>query len=153
MNKSDSLTGKVQGRVYEWDVAQIGDQSPPYAYEVTADKIADYCRAVRYENPIYVNDAAAREMGFGSVFAPPAMVYAYAPQRRTDLMAATGHIAPEQDEHNPRSTPLVSTIIHFQGVPVLPDDVITSTTTVADKFRRRDNKSITFRVNAHNQRR
>ena len=65
MNKSDSLTGKVQGRVYEWDVAQIGDQSPPYAYEVTADKIADYCRAVRYENPIYVNDAAARERDSG----------------------------------------------------------------------------------------
>lgn len=139
-------------KIYQWDVAEVGDESPPYAYEVSAEKIADYCRAVRYENPVYVNDGAARELGFPGVFAPPTMLYTYAPQRRNDVMASRGYVAPEQAEHNPRSTPFVSTHIRFQGVLVRPGDVVTSTTTVVDKFQRRNNKFITFRVTARNQR-
>ncbi|MCE2466304.1 MAG: MaoC family dehydratase N-terminal domain-containing protein, partial [Dehalococcoidia bacterium] len=50
-------------KIYEWDVAQIGDASPPFAYVVSAENIADYCRAVQYENPIYTSDGAAREAG------------------------------------------------------------------------------------------
>ena len=144
--------GQMGEKVYEWDVAQVGDESPEYVCEVTAETIADYCRAVRYENPTYVNDATARELGFQGVFAPPTMLYTYAPQRRNDVMAARGYIAPEQSAHAPRSTPFVSTDIRFQGTLVRPGDVITSTTVVVDKFQRRDNKFITFRVTAHNQR-
>lgn len=139
-------------RIYEWDVAVIGDESPPFVYEVTAEKIADYCRAVQYENPVYVSDAAAREMGFPGVFAPPTMLYTYAPQRRQDVVNARGYIAPEQSEQSPRSTPFVSTDVRFQGVLVRPGDVITSTTKVVDKFERRTNRFITLRVTAHNQR-
>ena len=139
-------------RVYEWDIAEIDDESPPFVYEVTAEKITDYCRAVRYENPIYVNDAAAREVGLPGVLAPPTMFYTYAPQRRVDVMAARGYIAPEQSPTNPRSTPFISTTIRFQGAMVRPGDVITSTTRVVDKSQRRGNKFITFRIVAHNQR-
>ena len=151
--------GKVAGReesqqekIYQWDIAEIGDESAPYVYQVTAEKIASYCRAVRYENPVYVNDAAARELGFPGVFAPPTMLYIYAPQRRHDVMSVKGYIAPEQSSHNPRSTPFVSTDIHFQGPLVRPGDVITSTTRVVEKLERRGNKFITFRVTAHNDR-
>ena len=139
-------------RIYEWDVAVIGDESPPFVYEVTAEKIADYCRAVQYENPVYVSDAAAREIGFPGVFAPPTMLYTYAPQRRQDVVNARGYIAPEQSKQSPRSTPFVSTGVRFQGVLVRPGDVITSTTKVVDKFERRINRFITLRVTAHNQR-
>ena len=139
-------------KIYEWEVAEIGDESPPYVYEVTAEKIADYCRAVRYENPVYVNDAAAKEIGFPGVFAPPTMFYTYAPQRRDDVMSSRGYIAPEQSSHNPRGTPFVSTDIRFQGVLVCPGDVITSTTRVVDKSQRQGNRFITFRVIAHNHR-
>jgi acyl dehydratase len=149
---SPGPAGPPAERIYEWDIAQVGDTSPPYVYEVTAENIADYCRAVRYENPIYVNDGAAREMGFPGIFAPPTMLYTYAPQRRLDVMSARDYIAPEQSAGSPRSTPFVSTNIRFQGVLVRPDDVITSATTVVDKFERRGNKFITFRVTAHNQR-
>ena len=142
----------AQERIYEWEVAQIGDRSPPYVYEVSAEKIADYCRAVQYENPVYVNDAAAREMGFPGIFAPPSMIYTFAPQRRHEVMLTRDYVAPEQSRDKPRSTPFVSTDIRFQGVLVLPGDVITSTTQVVDKFQKRDNKFITFRVTAHNQR-
>ena len=136
---------------YDWDVAQIGDESPPFIYEMTQEKIADYCRAVRYENPVYVSDAAAREMGFPGAFAPPTMIYTYAPQRRNDVIEARGCIAPEQSTTHPRSTPFVSTVIQFQGALVRPGDVITSVTRVAEKFERRGNKFITFHVSASNQ--
>ena len=139
-------------RIYEWDVAQVGDRSPEFVYEVTAENISDYCKAVRYENPIYVNDAAAREMGFPGVFAPPTMLYTYAPQRRNDLIEARGYIAPEQSLVSPRSTPFVSTDVRFQETLVRPGDVIVSVTEVVDKFQRRDNKFVTFRVTARNQR-
>ena len=149
---SASPSEPQEERTYEWDVAEIGHESPPYVYEVTAEKIADYCRAVQYENPVYVSDAAAKKMGFPGLLAPPTMLYTYAPQRRHDVMSASGYIAPEQSTHNPRSTPFVSTDIRFQGVQVGPGDVITSTTRLVDKFQRRANKFITFRVTAHNQR-
>ena len=134
--------------IYEWDVVRVGDESPPYLYEVTEEKIVNYCRAARYENPVYVNDAAAKAMGFPGLFAPPTMLYTYAPQRRR----TSGYIAPEESRDKSRSTPFASTSIHFQGGLVRPGDVITSTTTIADKFERRGRRFVTFRIVAHNQR-
>ena len=139
-------------RIYEWDVARIGDASPVYEYEVTRENIADYCRAVRYENPIYTSDGAAKEAGLPGAMAPPTMIYTYAPQRRSAVIEAQGYIAPEQSQTNPRSTPFVSTKVHFQGAYVQPGDVITSVTRISDKFERRGNKFITFHVSATNQR-
>ena len=150
---STSPTKAQEEKIYEWEAAQVGDESPPYIFEVTAESIADYCRAVGYENPVYLNAAAAREMGFPGVFAPPTMLYIYAPQRRHDAMGARGYLAPEQATQSPRSTPFASTEIRFQGVLVRPGDVITSTTRVAAKLERRGNKFIAFRVIAYNQRR
>ena len=148
---SSDVTMPQGEKVYEWEVAEIGDESPPYVYEVTEENIANYSRAVGYENPVYVNDAAAKEVGFPGIFAPPTMVYTYAPQRRHDVMSAKGYIAPEQSRINPRSTPFVSTNTSFQGILVRPGDVVTSTTKVVDKFRKRDNKFITFQVTAYNR--
>lgn len=142
----------TEERVYEWDVAEIGDAAPPYLFEVTAEKIIDYCRAARYENPAYTNETAAREIGLPGLVAPPAMVFTYAPLRRADLMAAKGYIAPEQLAHRPRATPFVGASIDFQGVMVVPGEVITSVTSVQDKFQRHNNRFITFLVVAHNQR-
>ena len=138
-------------RIYEWELARIGDESPVYVYEVTRENIADYCRAVRYENPIYTSDAAAREAGLPGAMAPPTMMYTYAPQRRSAVIEAQGYIAPEQSQVSPRSTPFVSTRVHFQGTYVRPGDVISSTTHVSDKFERRGNRFITFHVSATNQ--
>ena len=149
---SSDLTRPQDEKVYEWDVVEIGDESFPYVYEVTEKNIADYSRAVGYENPVYVNDAAAKEVGFPGIFAPPAMVYTYAPQRRHDVMRARGYVAPDQSRLNPRSTPFVSTAASFQGILVRPGDIITSITRVVDKFQRQGSKFVTFQVTAHNQR-
>ena len=80
------------------------------------------------------------------------MMYTYAPQRRSAVIEAHGYIAPEQSQTNARSTPFVSTKVHFQGAYVQPGDVITSTTRVSEKSERRGNKFITFHVSATNQR-
>ena len=156
MQENDNREGTSQPgspeKIYEWEVAQIGDASPPFVYPVTAENIADYCRAVQYENPIYTNEGAAKEAGHEGILAPPTMIYTYAPQRRVDVVAARGYVAPEQSLAAPRSTPFVATEVRFQGASVVPGDTVTSVTWVADKFQRRDNKFITFRVTAHNQR-
>ena len=138
--------------IYEWDVAQIGHSSSSYTYEVTAEKIANYCKAVGYENSIYINCAAARALGHENVFAPPAMLYTFAPQRRDSLIASTGYLAPEQSPTDPRSTPFVGSTIRFSGMPVQPGDIITSTTVVEKKFERSGNRFITFLVQGFNQR-
>ena len=153
VDSGDSESGECRDEcVYGWDVAKIGDEAPPYVHEMTAESIADYCRTVGYENPIYVNDASAREMGYPGVFAPPAMANTYAPQRRTELIAAGSRAAPGRARVIPRNTAFVSTEIRYQGVLVRPGDVITSITSIARKSQRRGAKYITFRVIAHNQR-
>jgi acyl dehydratase len=139
-------------KIYEWDVAQEGDESPPFVYEVTRQKIADYCKAVRYDNPVYLDDASARAAGFPGVIAPPTMCYTYAPMRRVDLVASRGYVAPEQATKAPRSTPFVASEITFLGALVRPGDVIASTTSVQRKWERKGNRFITFLISGKNQR-
>ena len=139
-------------KIYEWGVLEIGDESSPYVYKVTTDNIADYCRSVRHENPVYVNEPTALDLGFPGIFTPPTMLCVYAPLRLDGLVSATGYKIPKQSRYNPRSTRIFSIDIRFQGVLVRPGDVITSTTRVANKFMRRGNKFIKFGVIAHNHR-
>jgi acyl dehydratase len=139
-------------KIYEWDVAREGDESPPYVFEVTRETIANYCKAVRYDNPVYLDDTAARAAGFPGVIAPPTMCYTYAPMRRVDLVAARGYVAPEQSANAPRSTPFVASEITFLGAVVRPGDVISSTTSVQKKWERKGNRFITFLIRAGNQR-
>lgn len=137
-------------RIYEWDVARLGDTSPPYVFTVTRQAIEDYCRAVRNDNLAYRDDSAARAQGFPGVLAPPSMVFTYAPMCRMALINARGYVAPEQ-ARSPRSTPFVGAHVLFQGL-VQPGDMITSATTLLGKFERKGNRFITFRIVGHNQR-
>ena len=137
--------------IYEWDVAQVGHSSNIFTYKVTAKQIANYCEAVGYENPIYINDDVARALGHEGIIAPPTMIYTFAPQRRDSLISEQGYLAPEQSAENPRSTPFVGSTIRFLGMPVRPGDIITSTTVVKEKFERRGNRFITFHVIGFNQ--
>jgi acyl dehydratase len=139
-------------KIYEWDVAREGDESPPFAFEVTRERIADYCRAVRSDNPIYLDDDAARAEGLPGIVAPPTMCYTYAPMRRVDLIASRGYVAPEQSQYAPRSTPFVATEITFVGALVRPGDLITSTTRLQRKWERKGNRFITFLITGGNQR-
>ena len=137
---------------YPWEVAQVGATAPAQVFQVTAENIAQFCRAAGYENLAYTNQAAAREIGLPGVVAPQAMLFSYAPLRTVELMAAKGGVASQATPQNPEPLPFVRTAIDFQGVMVVPGDIISSVTSVHDQFQREGERFITFRVVAHNQR-
>lgn len=51
--------------------AAIGASSPPVTYEVSAQGIRTFARAVGYTNPIYYDEEAARGQGHRALPAPP----------------------------------------------------------------------------------
>lgn len=133
---------------YEWDVMQIGDSAPPMTHVATRQSIADYCRAVRTDNPLYLDEEAARRGPFGGIVAPPTYLFKCAPQRRSEIMHAKGYASPE--EKGERATPYAKALVHFQR-PVRLGDEITSIVSVEEKFERRGNQFVTLRVKARNQ--
>ncbi len=134
--------------LYEWDIAEIGHRAPPFMHTATAESIADYCKAVRNTNPLYLNENAARQGPFGTIIAPPTYVFKCAPMRRNEVMHAQGYASPE--EKRDRATPFAKTEIHFQR-PIRLNDTITSVVELAEKYIRRDNQFITWKIGAVNQ--
>lgn len=132
--------------IYTWDTAKVGDTSPPTSAEITDQQIADYCRAVRYENLVYTNQPAAREMGLPGIIAPPAMVLAFAQPRLAGVAAARGCDLPDGLSLNP-----VSMNIRFQGTLVTHGDTVTARTSLTGKEEREGGRYLTFSVTAHNQ--
>jgi acyl dehydratase len=135
--------------MYEWEVAEIGHRAPPFVYEVTAESIADYCQAVRSDNPLYLDADAAAQGPYGSIIAPPTYVFKCSPMRRNEVMHAQGYASPE--EKRDRATPYAKCAVHFQR-PILVGDTITSVVTLADKYERRGNQFVTWHIEAENQR-
>jgi acyl dehydratase len=131
--------------VYEWDVAVVGQEAPPYTFGVTEASIANYCLAVRDDNPLYLNAEAARTGPFAGIVAPPSYAFVCAPLRRHELMHAHGYAAPE--EHGVRATPFAKAALRFWQ-PVRPADAITSIVRLVDRYERRGNRFLTFRVHA-----
>ena len=143
-----------------WQDVAVGDSSPAYVYEVTAEKIFEFCRAARYENLAYTNQPAARELGLPGIVAPPSMLFAFAPLLAEGPALQQGFPIKTQEEDQPgdqvNEAPLAgtgaATSIEFQGAMVTPGDLITSVTSVKDKLQEQGNQFVTLRVVAHNQR-
>jgi acyl dehydratase len=131
--------------LYEWDVAEVGDAAPPFTIEVTPELIARYCAAVRNDNPLYLDPAAAARGPFGELVGPPTFAFMCAPLRRNEVMHAKGYASPE--EKLDRSTPYAKSEIHFQR-PLRVGDQITSVVTLDEKYVRRNNQFITWRTRA-----
>src|SRR6266540_5550902 len=130
---------------YDWEIAQIGDTAPLFTYAVTEASIADYCLAMRNDNPLYLDAEAARRGAFGGIIAPPAYAFKCSPLRRNEVMHARGYASPE--EKSEYQTPYAKAELLPQR-PIRPGDEITSTVTLEDKYERRGNKFITWRVRA-----
>jgi acyl dehydratase len=122
--------------LYEWEVAEVGDASPPLTYVVTPASILDYCAAVRNDNPIYAD---------GSI-APPTYAFKCAPLRRNEVMHAKGYASPE--EKGDRATPYAKSELFFQR-PILAGDEITSVVRLEEKYERRGSQFMTWRCQAH----
>src|SRR3954468_4967230 len=130
---------------YSWEVAEVGDSAPPFTYEVTEARIADYCLAIRNENPLYTDAEAAKKGPFGGIIAPPAFAIKCSPLRRNDVMHARGYASPE--EKSEYQTPYAKAEL-LPLRPIRPGDVITSVVTLEEKYERRGNLFITWRVKA-----
>ena len=131
---------------YTWDIAAIGDTAHPAHTEISDQQIADYCRAVRYENLVYTNQPAARELGLPGIVAPPAMALAFAMPRPAGVAAARGFTLPPGLTLNP-----VGISVRFQGLLVTHGDTITAQTSLTGKGEKGDGRFLTFTVTAHNQ--
>ena len=141
-----------EGRIYNWNVMEIGHDAPPIFEVITKEYIAEFCESVQETNPIYLDEAAAKAAGFPTVVAPPSMVYAYAPMRRWDIFNIRGYLGPEQAT-SPRSTPFAGSEVFLTGVPVMAGDIITSIVRIDNRWiSQRGNKFVTFKIIAHNQR-
>ena len=140
------------GPSYFWESAEIGDAAPPRVVEVTPESIADYCLTARYENLVYTNQPAAREAGLPDIVAPPTMLLALAPAQLAEVAAAKGHVLTPPLVPGVTAATRVELTIRFQGAMVVPGDVVTSVTSVENKFQRGKGRFLTFRVTAHNQR-
>ena len=130
---------------YDWDIAQVGDSAPPFTYVVTEASIADYCKAVRNENPLYTDAQAAKDGPFGGIVAPPAFAFKCSPLRRNEVMHARGYASPEEKAEY--QTPYAKAEL-FPRRPIRPGDEITSIVTLEEKYERRGNTFITWRVKA-----
>ena len=139
-------------RVYEWGIAEVGDASAPHVVQATADAIAEFCRAARYENPVYTSLPAAQEAGLPGAVAPPAMVLALAPARLAAVAATRECALPRGPTAGAWAISLVNLSIEFQGCMLVPGDEVTSITSLENKFQDQKGRFITFRVTAHNQR-
>ena len=136
---------------YPWDEIEAGEESAPYLYEVTAEKIIGYSRAARYENLAYTSQAGAREMGLPGMIAPPAMVFVYAPANLPGLAADSDG----SDDNGPATHGggvAEVTEVQFHGPLVSPGDLITSVTTVVDKSGNGPEETLALKVSARNQR-
>lgn len=128
---------------WEWDVVEPGPSGEPFTSEVTSDSVAAYARRVRNSNPAYT-DCAPGDL------AMPTGVIDNAPLRRNSVAKASGFVALEWVKENPRQTPFAKCTVRWFA-PVRVGDTITSSARVVEKYERRGNKFVTFRVEALNQ--
>lgn len=119
---------------YHWSVATPGDEAPLFTYTVTREAIAKYCEAVRNDNPLYLDETAAKAGPYGRIVAPPTFALMAAPLRRNEAMHSRGYASPE--EKGEYQTPYVSGELRWQR-PIFPGDTVVSRVYLEDKFEKR----------------
>ena len=130
-------------RRWEWDVVEPGPSGETFVTEVTPESIAAYARRVRNFNPAYT------ECGPEGVSMPTG-IFDIAPLRRNSVAAASGFVALEWVKESPRQTPFAKCTARWLA-PIKAGDTISSSARVLEKYERRGNKFVTFRVEAVNQ--
>jgi acyl dehydratase len=124
-----------------YDFFYVDQKLPPYTHTVTEAEIDAYCSAIRTETPVYLDHSAACKAGFKGKIAPPMMVIRYA--HFQNVLTGFNGTIPGHSIH-------VSGDYEF-GTPVKPDDVITTTGRVIDKFIKKGKKFISFELISVNQ--
>jgi acyl dehydratase len=133
---------------WEFDAVEIGQEGTPVSVAITDELIDRYARSVRNDNPAYRSrgDSPAS----GQMEAMPTMVFRVAPLRRADIASNNGYTALEVVNENPRQTPFAKCEMRWFST-VKNEDVITSKGRIFDKYDKRGNKFVVFRVEGINQ--
>lgn len=76
--------------------AVIGQESPPWTYEVTTTSVRAFARGVGYEDPVYYDVEAARAAGYRGLPAPPTYLGTpvFVPGRSNDTFSGPREGAP-----------------------------------------------------------
>lgn len=121
-----------------------GKAYPPYEYEAGREKIREYAYAVGDENPIYLDEDAAKKAGFDGLVAPPmfAVVYSAGAMRQAILDPELGinlmmlvHGSQEFEWHE----------------VVLSGDVITTTATLDQVYEKANMDFVAVKSESVNQ--
>lgn len=110
----------------------VGKSWPAHEYEVGREKIREYAQVIGLENPVYFDEAAARDAGYRGIVAPPMFVVVY----------AAGALAPGL--FDPDVAMNFAAMVHggqeFEwGEPVISGDLI-STTATCEEIYAKDGK-------------
>lgn len=121
-----------------------GKSYPPASYEVGREKIREFAYAVGDENPVYLDEEAAREAGFTDIVAPPMFAVVY----------SRGAVGPAilDPELGINLMMLVhgSQELQWQE-PVVAGDVITTTATIDQIYSKKNLDFLVIRSESVNQ--
>jgi acyl dehydratase len=133
-----------KAKTYEWDVAKIGDTNQPATIPIEPERIKEYIEAEQDFNPLYTDEAYARENGFDGPAVPIPMYIVYAAQRRHELMHDQGY------EHPLRPTPF-SRFVFNSFAPVKVGDSIRSQLVLHDKYEKNGRRYLVWHNVSYNQ--
>ena len=104
----------------------LGKTFPPSApYEVSRVKLAEFADAIGDENPLYRDQAAAREAGFPDVIAPPTFAIV--------ISMASSSVAQADPDLNLNYAMVVHGEQRFSySRPLIAGDVVTAEVTISD---------------------
>ena len=128
-------------KLWVYDVVEAGQQGRASVVTLTQEDIARYARVSQNPDLRYQ----------GSPDTPmPTMVLTYAPLMREDIADANGFTALERSKTARRQTPFAKCEVWWRA-PVQAGDTLTGNRKVFEKYERRGNRFVTFRVDAANQ--
>ena len=136
-------------KLWDFDAVQPGQKGPVTEVHLTPKLIAEYALASQNPDPRFQQAGASGEYG-GGIVAMPTMVLSYAPLMREDIAEANGFVAFEKSVTARRQTPFAKCEVRWSR-PTKPADTITGTRRVLEKYERRGNRFVVFRVEATNQ--
>jgi acyl dehydratase len=136
-------------KLWDFDAVQQGQKGPVTEVHLTPELIAEYALSSQNPDPRFQQAGASPEYG-GGIVAMPTMVLCYAPLMREDIAEASGFVAFEKSVTARRQTPFAKCEVSWSR-PARPGDTITGTRRVLEKYERRGNRFVVFRVEATNQ--
>ena len=125
-----------------YDFFYIGQDLPVYTHTVTEEEIDNFCQSFKENNPMYLDDTAARKLGFDGRIAPPMMVRRYA--HIQNVLRGFRETVPGHSIHASGE--------YLFECPVRPGDTVTTTGKVTDKYLKKDRKFLSFELTTKNQR-